>query len=95
MTDNEDLRRIKVIRIPAGEVFDMLIGGEYKNLIQSKALPKEYHVRDVIHDWRTGSFYFKIWSESFDIVPDGEEYPELCPVVYCLKEYYAPKKDEE
>jgi len=52
LTDNDDLRRIKLVGIPKEEVFDMLTGREYKTLIQFKTLPKEYHVRDVIYDFR-------------------------------------------
>ena len=51
--------------------------GHLMPMLKAEGIPEGSVVDGVHHDWMTRTVRFRVWNESFDIVPDGE----LPPVV--------------
>jgi hypothetical protein len=68
--------RGKLLPISRELVLDCIVTGEHEiTRIARVSLPDEMHVTIVFYDHRAGCFMFVIYSEEFDPVPLGKEFP--------------------
>ena len=49
--------------------------GHLTPMLKAEGIPKGAVVDSVHHDWMNRTLMFRVWHESFDIVPDGERPP--------------------
>lgn len=70
--------RFKVYRIDQTLALLMLQGIAECSVLawpEQKPLPEDAEIESIVYDWDTRSFSIRVWSASFDIVPDGEAAP--------------------
>jgi hypothetical protein len=79
------MRRMKFLRVHADLMFGALLGGRVDgNAVVfhvTDGIPPETQVVAVTHDPFRNEFVFRLYNPSFPIVGNGEQVPELGPLV--------------
>lgn len=82
-------RRYKIFRASPELILQAMMPatGTSNDLVTIEGLPDGYELCDVAYCWESRCFMFRVWHESFDIVPECCMIPAITPTVHVKRRH--------